>query len=277
MKLRTIGKEKRRPMEKRTIPETAIPQTTTNNLQPVRKLIKSKEYKSGDVEYIENTYNIEHYGEAEYLMIKGRTDGDFRKVRAMIPYEFIGKKPKDFDWNLYGCDTDIQKRIANGFIINFDKCEKKGKGLYIYSKTRGSGKTLLASCLVNQLIDTRPINAKFINVLDLIELTKKGFKHESSSEELEGIFNTRLLVLDDLGVQMNKEWSETVLYRLINHRKTNKLVTIFTSNIPVNELKTDDRIPDRIFEITVPLNIPEVAIRNMKAKDENAEFIKEII
>lgn len=229
------------------------------------------------VQYIENTYNIEHYGEAEYTKRTGRTDGDFRKVRAMVPFEYIGKKPKDFDWSLYGCDVEIQKRIANGFIVNFDKCEAEGRGLYIYSKTRGSGKTLLASCIVNQLIDTRPINAKFINVLDLIELTKKGFKYESCNDDLEAIFNTKLLVLDDLGVQMKKEWSETVLYRLINHRKTNRLITIFTSNIPVDELKMDDRIPDRIFEIAAPLTLPEVAIRNMKAKENNAKFIKELI
>lgn len=257
--------------------ETAIPKTITNNSLPNRRLIKSNEYKLGDVEYVENIYNIENYGEAEYLMIKGRTDGEFRKVRAMIPFEFIGKLPQDFDWNLYKCNTDIQKRIANGFIINFDKCQKAGKGLYIFSKTKGSGKTLLASCLLNKLIDTRPINAKFITALDLIELTKKGFKHESCNEEVDSIFNTRLLVLDDLGVQMNREWTETVLYRLVNHRKVNKLVTIFTSNIPVNELKIDDRISDRIFEITVPLNLPEVPIRNMKAKEENTEFIKEIM
>jgi len=232
---------------------------------------------SGGVDYIINTYDIENYGEVEYVKIKGRTDGDFRKVRSMIPFEFIGKKPKDFDWSKYGCDVDAQKKIANAFVINFEKFEHEGKGLYIFSKTKGSGKTFLASCLIQELIDTRPINAKFITVLDFIELTKKGFKYEECNEEIEAIFDTRLLVIDDLGTQMNREWSETVLYRLINQRKTKKLVTIFTSNISVDKLKIDERISDRIFSMTVPLVLPEVAIRNLITRDENTRFIKEII
>lgn len=263
-------------MAKHTTQEIVTPKNTTDNL-PNRKLIQSREYISEGVEYIENTYEIENYGQAEWLIRKGRTDGDFRKARAMVPFEFIGKKAKDFDWSLYNCEVDIQKRIANGFIINFEKCEKAGKGLYIFSKTKGSGKTLLASCILNELIDSRPINAKFITSLDLIELTKKGFKYESCNEDVDNIFNTRILVLDDLGVQMNKEWAETVLFRLVNHRKTSRLITIFTSNIPVNELRIDERISDRIFEITMPLNLPEVPIRNIKAREANAEFIKEII
>lgn len=245
--------------------------------QPNRKLLKREEVSSDGADYILNTYTIENYGEALYADIKGRTDGDFRKTRAMIPFEFLDKRAKDFNWGLYGCNVDVQKKIANAFLVNFDKFESNGKGLYIYSKTKGSGKSLLASCLINELIDTSPVNAKFITTLDFIELTKKGFTSIESNEEVEAIFKSRICVLDDLGVQMKKEWSDTVLYRLINYRMSKKLVTIFTSNISIDQLKIDDRITDRIFKITVPLILPEVSIRNIKAKEENAEFLREII
>lgn len=260
------------------IQETATHWNTTNNLeQPNKKLVKTEEITSGNTNYTLNTYDIENYGEVVYAVPKGRTDGDFRKVRAMVPFEFIDKKAKDFNWSIYGCDMSLQKKVANGFIINFKEFEKEGKGLYIYSQTKGSGKTLLASCLLNQLIDTMAINPKFITVLDFIELTKKGFKFESSNEEIDNLINSRLLVLDDLGVQMKKEWTDTVLYRLINYRMTKKLVTIFTSNISVDKLKIDDRISDRIFSMTIPLILPEVSIRNIKAREENTEFIRKII
>jgi len=209
--------------------------------------------------------------------LEERTDGEFRKVRAMVPFEHIGVKPKDFDWTLYGCDTELPKRIANAFILNFEKFEAQGKGLYIHSKIPGSGKTMLACCLLNELIETRPINAKFITVPDFIELTKNGFKYEECNEEADSIFGTRLLVLDDIGTQMNKEWVDTVLYRLINYRMSKKLVTIFTSNIEADKLKIDKRVTDRIIKMTVPLILPEVSIRVKKAQEENAEFIKEII
>jgi DNA replication protein DnaC len=163
-------------MMKRMTPRATTQQTTMNNLKPERKLLKSEKVSCSGADYIWNTYDIEHYGEALYVQEAGRTDGDFRKVRAMIPFEFIGMKPKDFIWSKYGCDVEAQKKIANAFIINFEKFEANGKGLYIFSKKKGSGKTMLASCLLNELIDSKPINAKFITALDFIELTKKGFR-----------------------------------------------------------------------------------------------------
>ncbi len=259
-------------------PETVTRQTTTNNLKrPNKKLIKSEKVQCSEADYILNTYDVEGYGEALYVQEEGRTDGEFRKERAMIPFEFIGMKPKDFIWGSYECNIEAQKKIANAFIINFEKFEANGKGLYIYSKKKGSGKTMLSCCLLNELIDTKPINAKFITVLDFIELTKKGFKFDTCSEEVDAIFGTRLLVLDDIGAQMKKEWVDTVLYRLINYRMSKKLVTVFTSNIAVNELKIDERISERIFKMTIPLILPDVSIRNKKAQEENAAFMKEII
>lgn len=260
------------------IQETVTHSNTMNNFEMLnKKLIRTEELTSNNTEYIVNTYDIENYGEASFVKIKGRHDGEFRKARAMVPFEFIDKKAKDFNWNLYNCNVDMQKKIANAFILNFKEFEKKGKGLYIYSKTKGSGKTFLASCLVNQLIDTISINPKFITVLDFIELTKKGFKFDSCNEEIDSIINSRLLVLDDLGVQMKKEWTDTVLYRLINHRMNNKLVTIFTSNLSTADLKIDERISDRIFSMTVSLVLPEVSLRNKKANEENIDFIKSLI
>lgn len=222
-------------------------------------------------------YNIPNYGEVECLEPIGRNDGEFRKVRALIPFEFMNKKAKDFDWNLYGKDVRAQKRIANAFLVNFNEFEKAGKGIYIYSKTKGSGKSMLASCLVQELIDSRPINAKFITTLDFIELTKKGFTDSESREEIDKIFNARVLVLDDLGVEMKKEFTDTVLYRLINERMSKKMVTIFTSNISIDKLKIDERTADRIFKMTIPLNLPEVSIRNMKAQQENEQFLRKIL
>lgn len=260
------------------IPEIATQQTTISSLsQADKELIRSEKVSSGGVDYMLNIYKISNYGEIECLEPIGRNDGEFRKVRAMIPFEFMNKKAKDFDWGLYGGDVNAQKRIANAFLVNFDEFEKSGKGLYIYSKTKGSGKSMLASCLIQELIDTRPINAKFITSLDFIELTKKGFNDSESREEIEKIFNARVLVLDDLGVEMKKEFTDTVLYRLINERMSKRMVTIFTSNISIEKLKIDERTADRVFKMTIPLNLPEISVRNRKAQEENKRFLKKIL
>jgi len=42
-----------------------------------------------------------------------------------------------------------------------------------------------------------------------------------------------LLLLDDLGAAKDSEWTEEVLYRLVNHRNAHLLPTIYTTNLPV--------------------------------------------
>lgn len=76
---------------------------------------------------------------------------------------------------------------------------------------------------------------------------------------------------------MSKEWIESSLYQLINHRYNNKLVTIYTSNIRFTEMKIDDRIIDRIDATTYPLNIPEVPVRHQMKKAEKDKLMSDIM
>lgn len=208
---------------------------------------------------------------------RGKVNGAFRKAYVMMPFEYIDKKAKDFDWSHYqGHDIGKLKDTVNTFIAHFSEFRKTGKGLYIYSRTKGSGKTLLSCILVNELLDRVSVNIKFVTVLDFIEMTKKGFKSDKAAEDMENMRNSTVLILDDIGVQMSKEWVDTVLYRLINHRASNKLITIFTSNIPVEELKIDERIIQRIEKMTIPLPLPEVSIRKKLVALENDKFLQGI-
>lgn len=224
------------------------------------------------------TYDIPGYGQCIFAE-KGDANGAFRKAYVMMPFEYLDKKSKDFDWSYYedeGHDTGQIKDVVNKFILHFSEFRKIGKGFYIYSKTKGSGKTLLSCILANELLDRVSINIKFITVLDYIEMTKKGFKSDKAAEDIENMSNATVLILDDIGVQMSKEWVDTVLYRLINHRASNKLITIFTSNITIEELKIDERIIQRIEKMTIPLHLPEISVRKKMVKMENEEFLKGI-
>jgi len=149
--------------------------------------------------------------------------------------------------------------------------------LFIYSTTRGSGKSYLAAILMNELIDIKQINPKFITAADLMELSKKAFKDEGSAEDFEKLFDVNLLTIDDLGTELGKAWDENVLYRIINHRLSKNLITLYTSNVSIDKLKLEPRISDRIFSSTIPVIMPEVSIRNKLALEANAAFLKQII
>lgn len=205
---------------------------------------------------------------------------EFRRIRAMMPFEFIDAKAVNFDWTLYGEDVTVQKKIINAFIKKFEQFEQEGKGLYLYSKTKGSGKTMLACCIANEILERKPISTKFITVLDFIELVKKTYSYKEHGEELKSLFQARLLILDDMGVEMRKgenEHTNQVLYRLINERVSKKLVTVITSNEKIQNLRTDERIIDRIYKMAIQVEIPEVAIRTKLAESENFEFLEELL
>lgn len=204
-----------------------------------------------------------------------KEETEFRKCRSMIPYEFMGLRAKDFNWSIYGVDIEDSKGYVNNFILKFEQFRKNGMGLYIYSTTKGSGKTMLACCLLNELSERYAISVKFINALDLLDLTRQSYKGQEP-EELKILYTTTVLVIDDIGVQMSKEWIDTVFYRLVNTRYTTKLITIYTSNTATDALKMDERITDRIESTTYLVELPEVPVRHNQRAAEKEKIMKQI-
>ncbi len=204
-----------------------------------------------------------------------RDETEFRRARSMIPFQFIGAKGKDFNWDIYQRDVKKAKSYVNNFILKFDQFQERGLGLYIYSATKGSGKTMLSCCILNEISDRYPVSVKFINSMDLLEMTKQEYKGETP-EELKPLYTSKVLVIDDIGVQMSKDWINTVFYHLINTRYTKRLVTVYTSNVASDSLKMDDRIIDRIESTTYLVELPEVPVRHMKQEKEKEKIFDEI-
>lgn len=241
--------------------------------------MRQEEISIDEMTYLLGEYDIQEYGEAVFSDDPKAQNGKFRSARSMIPFEHLDKKAKDFEWTLYGDsnpEAENGRKMANAFVLNFQKFRQAGKGLYIHSNTKGTGKTYLSYCLANEVIARYDVNVKFTSVLEYLDLTKKGYSSMADKEEKDGIIKATVLILDDIGVEVSREWVNTTLYQLINYRYANKLVTIITSNYPVEQLKVDDRIKDRINAMCLPLHIPEVSIRAMETDRENSKFIKEV-
>ena len=133
---------------------------------------------------------------------------------------------------------------------------------------------MLSCCILNELANRYACNIKFVNILDLLEMTKKGFNGQQ--DELERIRDATILCLDDIGVQMEKQWVDTVLYRLINERYSMHRITIYTSNVMPEKLKIDDRIIDRIEATSYVITLPEVSVRRMKSKAEMNALLNDV-
>ena len=222
-------------------------------------------------------YNIKNYGFAEYAENIEVSNGGFRRSRSMIPFDYLDADMKKFKWDVYGSDVMIQKKIAESFITHFHEYRKSGRGLYIFSKTKGSGKTFLACAMANEIMKDKDICVKFISVPELLEMTKKSYRDFAREGDLDRIKTAELLILDDIGAETKKEWVDTELFRLIDYRYSSRKITIFTSNIAMDMLKLNDRIVDRIYKRSLKLPLPEKAIRSMQADKENMEFMQDIL
>lgn len=62
---------------------------------------------------------------------------------------------------------------------------------------------------------------------------------------------THLLLVDDLGAAKNSEWVEEITYRLLNGRYEDVRPSIFTTNLPLPDLreKLGDRLASRLVEM----------------------------
>lgn len=222
-------------------------------------------------------YDVEDYGISEFAENVEVSNGDFRRARSMMPFKYLDADMGKFRWDIYGCDVSMERKKAESFMLGFHEFQKRGKWLYIYSKTRGSGKTFLSCALANEVLKRLDVCVKFVSVPELMKMTKEGYRDFARKEDLSIIRAAELLILDDIGAEMKKEWVDAELFQLIDFRSNNRMVTVFTSNVEMHDLRLDGRTVDRINESSVRLHIPEKPIRAIKAEKENLEFLQEIL
>lgn len=197
-----------------------------------------------------------------------------------IPAIYQTARLPDFDATLYGGAGSAQRRTAESiraqaarYVANFDqiKADTSGRGLYLTSRTKGSGKTMLAAIIANELID-RGTRARFMGMAQMLADIKASYNKESGESEAQIIHtatNAPVLVLDDVGVERPTDWVGEIVYRLLDERLGQARPTIFTSNVPVDELRYDERITDRIRRMAFVMELPEVGVRAKLAAVED--------
>jgi DNA replication protein DnaC len=134
-------------------------------------------------------------------------------------------------------------KISRQFVKNYPAQEV---GL-LYIGPCGVGKTHLAVAVLRELVEKKNVPCAFFDFRELIRDIQSTFTPESNvteSDVLSPVFETEILVLDELGAKRTTAWVEETVFYIINQRYNQKKLTIFTSNY----LDTDDE-EDRRDEI----------------------------
>lgn len=207
--------------------------------------------------------------------ISDSVDNSYRMNLTLMPDIYRGKLAKDFRFDKYRDAEAITKvkNLVNAYLVNFeDIFMAQSRGLYIYSHIKGSGKTLLACCIGNEIAQRYGYSVKFITAADYLQIVK-----DKNEELKQSIKDCSLLILDDFGVQGDKDWITETFFGLINRRNTNMCSTIITSNIPMTSDKIEDRIGSRIKAMCFDIKLPEQSIRDEMAEESKRKVLEEIL
>lgn len=192
------------------------------------------------------------------------------REKANIPETYYDVDMDHFDWSVYGVDMSKQKALAEKWIIEHNTFREAGMGLYIWSRTRGSGKTYLASAICNSMMRTHRRRTRFVNVSKLIEISKE-------QDGIQQLIDAEVLVLDDLGQKgTGIDWVGDLLYNIFEERGNKKRLSIVTSNIAPGELQIDDRVADRMNGQMIEMKLPEIRVRAMKATESKKQLLMKV-
>lgn len=190
---------------------------------------------------------------------------------ARIPETYRSLRLNDFHTSLYTNQNDA-KRIYDaikGFWDNFMYYKAEGEGLYLFSRTKGSGKTMAAICLVNEIMEKYEIRTHFTTSTDIINEIRRTWDEKGLSESklIDKLIMVPILVIDDFGTERIADWVNERYFQIVNRRYNENRMTIYTSNYPLEELGYDERITERVLDRTTAIQFPEDNIRR-KLKEE---------
>lgn len=134
---------------------------------------------------------------------------------------------------------------CHDFIDHFDE---QARNLLFYGDT-GVGKTFLTNCVARELLNTSHtvIYLTAFHLVDILQNNTFGNDDMDDSDEnmFHYILDCDLLIIDDLGTELNNAFVTSQLFLCINERLLARKSTIISTNLSLDELQNE--YSERIF------------------------------
>lgn len=149
-------------------------------------------------------------------------------------------------------DDRQQPKVSDAcqrYVECWEEMKANNIGVLFYGSV-GTGKSFLASCIGNGLLERRvPVAAT--NFPRLLNLLQGTYEKQALLDRL-SIY--KLLIVDDLGVERDSAYAEEQIFNIIDARSNSELPVIVTTNLTLEELEHPTsmqyaRIYDRVLEM----------------------------
>jgi DNA replication protein DnaC len=165
------------------------------------------------------------------------------------------------------------EKYAATFERQFEDGADRIKSLYLFSESPGTGKTTTAIAVLNEWMIAHYLGslkrrkqahqtpAVFLDVnsfqtdYNLATMTNDDEAMAKIKATIQRTQSAPFAVLDDIGLRSASEAFRSYVHAIVNYRTANALPTIFTSNLPLEEMAVvfDSRLYDRMRDMCLPV------------------------
>ena len=148
-----------------------------------------------------------------------------------------------------------------------DRFDEKGGNL-LFTGTTGRGKTFLTNRIAKALLDSYH-SVIYLSAHDLFEVFSRNRFDYQTEEEMKDMYQfileCDLLIIDDLGTELNNSFTSSQLFFCMNQRLLNSRSTIISTNLSLDRLRDEytDRVTSRIMShyTVIPLYGEDIRLK----------------
>ena len=202
-----------------------------------------------------------------------------KEIMKINRLKAIGIQEKHLlDWKFAVAEENRNITIAKRYVESWNKIKKDNLGLLLWGNV-GSGKSFMAACIANALIE-KNIPVLMTNFSKILNQMGAMYSDERY-RYIASFSNFPLLIIDDLGIERKTEYALEQIYAVIDERYKSGLPLIITTNLTINEIRNPidiyhERIYSRILEMCTPVYIGGEDCRKNISKNKQ-DNVKEIL
>ena len=171
-----------------------------------------------------------------------------------------------------------QMDMAKQFVRHWDEFKKDSMGLLLWGPV-GTGKSFIAGCIANALLD-QGVPVMMTNFARLLNRLTDMYAGDRNAY-IDSFNSFPLLIIDDLGVERNSEFAREQVFSVIDSRYRSQLPMIVTTNLTPEQMRNPEdlaraRIYDRVLERCTPIRVDSQNIRK-QIKMDNLKKSKQLL